>query len=906
MDNGTVQTEKNISNLEQWTFPLEGLRMRRYAFFVGALLLVTSMSTIVTADVGYGTPLAVYITVPEQEWAVGTDLDVTVHVFNDGEHYDPDEVNLTVGDLARELNLTTESTGVYTVTFTIEEDDVDYDGDLFMQAYAIDGGGVWPDMAWDYVYLWGEGAQGDFSVYVDTSDYTAYPGQTVEASISTTFDGEPVDADVMDVYVYDTEYDPVTYDLNRVGTGDYELTFGIPGDLDESGYFEVEVEAEYEQGGETYYDGDWISIDVYLLQVWVHYIDVTEARAEMEIFVMDPDGTPIEGADVDLTYYYYNDDWDDVEDTLRETTDENGMTSFVLTYGDLAEDEYYVEMEIEIDTGDARDDYYETLYVRDYVPDVEWGLVAEPDQDFLDPDSDVDLTFSVRYDGEDLPLHDVSYYFVTDTEVIDFGSGRTDVDGNIEVSFHTPAVDMGDWGWMDVAFTTQILGSWEAYEDYLIVGEGGGEEVDLRDMVDPGSTLTVAPFKAGETAEVTLQCSAADGLGEEAFGIWFAGSLDNFIEADTTEWGILGSWGAEYMLGEYEFTWSDGAYHASVPIPIVMDPDTPLTFLGAVGIPDMMSGNLKVAYKEGVHALPPNDPPAAMISFPEAGQQYSGDLLMEGTASDDKGVEKVEFRIDGGVWNEVDGTEEWNLTLDTTLLDAGTHQLEVRAWDGEEWSEVASVVFEVDQPPEVSLDTPITGSLDGIITFIGKALDDNDVDKVEYQVDDEGWYRADGTDDWSFELDTTMFTSDDHVLWLRASDGERFSLEISFDFTINQIPLVAITGHVDGKVYKDKVTFEGTASDDKAVVSVEIRIDAGDWVDVGALAAWEYKAPTKGMKEGNHSVEVRVYDGEKYSDTEVSYFTYKKSSEEPGFGLLAALMAVLIAVPVARSRRREG
>ncbi len=214
------------------------------------------------------------------------------------------------------------------------------------------------------------------------------------------------------------------------------------------------------------------------------------------------------------------------------------------------------------------------------------------------------------------------------------------------------------------------------------------------------------------------------------------------------------------------------------------------------------------------------------------------------------------------------------------------------------------VSAEVDQPPEVSLETPITGSLDGIFTFIGKALDDNDVDKVEYQVDDGGWYRANGTTNWSFELDTSMFTSDDHVLWLRASDGERFSLELFFNFTINQIPLVKITGHVEGKVYKDRVTFEGTASDDKAVVKVEIRIDAGEWIDLGALASWSYKASTGELDEGNHTVDVRVYDGEKYSETATSYFTYNKS-EEPGFGLLAALMAVLVAVPMARWRMRD-
>ena len=77
-----------------------------------------------------------------------------------------------------------------------------------------------------------------------------------------------------------------------------------------------------------------------------------------------------------------------------------------------------------------------------------------------------------------------------------------------------------------------------------------------------------------------------------------------------------------------------------------------------------------------------------------------------------------------------------------------------------------------------------------------------------------------------------------------------------------------------------------------------------EWIDLGAMAEWSYKPAADDLKEGNHTVDVRVYDGEKYSETATSYFTYKKS-EEPGFGLLAALMAVLIAIPMARWRMRD-
>jgi len=551
---------------------------------------------------------------------------------------------------------------------------------------------------------------------------------------------------------------------------------------------------------------------------------------------------------------------------------------------------------------ESYDDYL--LVGEDDVPPSDDGFSVAIDEELLEADADITMDLVARFDGDPMPLQEISMYVVTEEEILYHGKVRTDISGNLQLSFHTPSSSIGpmDVAWIEVYFSTQYLGFWETDGEWLIVGEMGGRD-DIRNFLDDGTAITVEPFKAGETAEVTLTCTAADGVDEVAVVMWFAGSLDDLMETDRSDWGVMGSWQPDTMLGQVGATWSVGACHASIPIPIFMDSGVSLTFVGAVGFPSLYSDDIKVAAKEGVLVLPPNEPPTVAITFPVEGQQYSGTLMMEGSAGDDEAVESVEYRIDGGAWNEVEGTATWSLELDTMELSTGTHQVVVRAYDGEEWSILDKVVFEVDQPPEISLTTPITGSLDGLWTFIGNALDDNEVDKVEYQVDDGGWFTATGKDEWSFELDTTMFTSDDHVLWVRASDGERFSLEVDFNFTINQIPLVVITGNVQGKLFRDNVKFEGTASDDIAIVAVEIRIDSGDWLNISTLAAWIYKAPTKDMEEGNHSLEVRVWDGEKFSETEETYFSYEKS-EEPGFGMLAALMAVLVAIPMARWRMR--
>ncbi len=218
----------------------------------------------------------------------------------------------------------------------------------------------------------------------------------------------------------------------------------------------------------------------------------------------------------------------------------------------------------------------------------------------------------------------------------------------------------------------------------------------------------------------------------------------------------------------------------------------------------------------------------------------------------------------------------------------------------------ALAVSAEDAPPTVTMTTPINAedSLDGTVGFTGTASDDNEVTVVEWRVDDGIWFQATGTDEWFFELDTSAFTSAAHKLYLRASDGINFSALLSFDFSINQIPWLELIGHVEGKLYKGAVEFRGKAYDDLAVVMVEIKLDAGNWKEIGAQVEWKYEVPTDGLDEGKHTFEVRVWDGEKYSEVYSTTFKFEEEGT-PGFGLVAALAAVMIAVPVARLRKHE-
>ena len=134
--------------------PPEGLRMRKAFSILLAIVMITAAGATVAADVGWDNPLAVFIQAPEDAWDVGTEMNITVLVFNEGDPHDPDDVNITVGYDYRELTLEQHDTGVYYVEYTVLSSDLDYDGELVFQANAIDGIGPTADMASDWLGMY--------------------------------------------------------------------------------------------------------------------------------------------------------------------------------------------------------------------------------------------------------------------------------------------------------------------------------------------------------------------------------------------------------------------------------------------------------------------------------------------------------------------------------------------------------------------------------------------------------------------------------------------------------------------------------------------------------------------------------------------------------------------------------
>ena len=95
------------------------------------------------------------------------------------------------------------------------------------------------------------------------------------------------------------------------------------------------------------------------------------------------------------------------------------------------------------------------------------------------------------------------------------------------------------------------------------------------------------------------------------------------------------------------------------------------------------------------------------------------------------------------------------------------------------------------------------------------------------------------------------------------------------------------------------------------VVQVQIRVDAGDWVNATGNGTWSYMLDTTKLKNGKHTLQARAYDGMDYSDIANRTITVDNQKAAgkgfvPGFTMIVVPMAVAAALVMIGRRRRTG
>lgn len=163
-------------------------------------------------------------------------------------------------------------------------------------------------------------------------------------------------------------------------------------------------------------------------------------------------------------------------------------------------------------------------------------------------------------------------------------------------------------------------------------------------------------------------------------------------------------------------------------------------------------------------------PPIVTIDAPADGATVTGAVPLLATVTDDRGVARVRFLVDGSARAEL-VSPPWEWTWPSDAWPTGTHMIAVVAYDVAGQMATDTLALTVDRtPPTVSIDSPANGSLQiGDFTVSMSASDDFGVAEVSLLVDGVPVTRL-LSPPWRYDWVGSAFSCGGHVLEARATD----------------------------------------------------------------------------------------------------------------------------------------
>ena len=194
-----------------------------------------------------------------------------------------------------------------------------------------------------------------------------------------------------------------------------------------------------------------------------------------------------------------------------------------------------------------------------------------------------------------------------------------------------------------------------------------------------------------------------------------------------------------------------------------------------------------------------------------------------------------------------------------------------------------------DDPPEVTITShDMGGWVKGSVTITASATDNSLVRKVAFKIDDGLWHEdTDETNGWSYDWDTTGYTTGGHNIWCRAYDPKgNYDEDVVSVGVDNILPTVDILSPSHYKTVKDIITITASASDNCVIQKVQFFIDSVlKYEDTDSTNGWAWNWNTRTSSEDEyHYVKCRAFDlADNYADHQHTVFVNNFPSE-PGPG----------------------
>ncbi|MBO5137175.1 MAG: hypothetical protein J6B81_01565 [Spirochaetaceae bacterium] len=172
----------------------------------------------------------------------------------------------------------------------------------------------------------------------------------------------------------------------------------------------------------------------------------------------------------------------------------------------------------------------------------------------------------------------------------------------------------------------------------------------------------------------------------------------------------------------------DSAYSISVPLSSMTDNEHTV-YVYAEDIHGVRGEEVSRTFHVSLE-----EPKGAVVE-PNIEKTVKDTVTIKGWASDKNGISLVQISLDNGnTFNDAIGTEEWEYTFDTRVIQDGTHVVFLRVYDGYGIEGLYSSLITIDNTvPDITLELPLDDSeTSGMLFFSGQTIDN--VELVELYI----------------------------------------------------------------------------------------------------------------------------------------------------------------------------
>ena len=233
-----------------------------------------------------------------------------------------------------------------------------------------------------------------------------------------------------------------------------------------------------------------------------------------------------------------------------------------------------------------------------------------------------------------------------------------------------------------------------------------------------------------------------------------------------------------------------------------------------------------------------NAKPAVTLTDPTA-TTVSGVVVFSANATDNEGVAKVEFLVDGAVKFTDTASPysyNWDTTVATTVAAVSNNRaLSVKTYDAAGNYETAAKTVSVDNiKPAINITYPAAGKMvDGEVAVVADATDASGIYKVDFFVDDDITPISDTSSPYGFNWNTIAVVDGNHTITAKAYDIANpknnnyatVTVAVRNATVADSIdPVVTITAPT-AAIVNGATVFSANATDNVGVIKVEFLVD---------------------------------------------------------------------------------